>query len=54
MTFLGFCWKVLRTERSPAAGPIESSLLSGGLRLAMSQKHNLKGTENRLEKSEAA
>jgi hypothetical protein len=48
MTFLGFCWKVRRTERSRAPGPIESSMPCGGLRFAMSQKHNLNGTENRL------
>ena len=53
MTFLGSCWKVPRTERSPAPGPIETSLLSGGLRFAMSQKHNLNGTKNGIEKSEA-
>jgi hypothetical protein len=53
MTFLGFCWKVPRTERSPAPGPIENSLQSGGLRFAMSQKRNLIEAENRLEKSAA-
>ena len=54
MPFSFFCQKVLKTEGSLAAGPVDSSWPSGtkrsGLRLAMSQEHQFNGSENWLEK----
>src|SRR6266699_4603130 len=44
MIFFDGCRKALRTERSPAAGPIDSLLLSGASRL-MSQKQVWLGGE---------